>query len=126
MILLPASIEGRRHSESGGLLMIKRSLVFALTVATALTASSLASAHDVRIIDVAYRHHHYQGNYGISREDAVDIARANGLAYVDSVRIVGRNYKVAGKNRNYNFRLFTIDRYDGTVIDIGHVRGQNY
>jgi hypothetical protein len=60
---------------------------------------------------------HYD-TWGISTSDAIAIAKANGVRYVEDVERRRHTYVVSGQTRRHNDITVTIDRDDGDVIDI--------
>jgi hypothetical protein len=67
--------------------------------------------------DYNYDNQHYD-NWGIDANDAVRIAKHNGVRYVDEVVKHRHTYEVSGQTRHHNDITVTIDRGSGDVIDI--------
>jgi hypothetical protein len=60
---------------------------------------------------------HYD-NWGISRDQAIRIAKDNGVRYVEDVDRTRRYYIVSGETRRHHDISVTIDRSDGDVVEI--------
>jgi hypothetical protein len=64
-----------------------------------------------------YDNHHYD-NWGISADQAVRIARDNGVRHVDDVQRHRNTYEVSGQTRHHRYITVTIDRGNGRVLDV--------
>ncbi len=108
--------------------MNKRPILFAAAFASILGCATSASAFSVNIgVGVPFvpppgyyydpDNHHYD-NWGISAQDAVDIAHHNGVRRVDDVSRRSNTYEVGGWDRHNHYLTVVVDRRNGDVIDI--------
>lgn len=100
-------------------------VALAIASATLVTAGAAHAGIGIGVgpggiyIDPGYDHdgRHYD-NWGISRDQAIRIARDNGVRYVEDVDRTRRYFIVSGQTRRHNDIKVTIDRRDGDVVDI--------
>ncbi len=66
-----------------------------------------------------YDDRHYD-NWGINANDAVDIARQNGMRDVQDVQRHSHTYEVTGYGRHHRFMTVVVSRSDGRVISVDY------
>ncbi len=109
--------------------MNMKPLFLALAVASATVATTVGANAGVTLhfgpggvtvgpqYNYDYDNRHYD-NWGISRDEAINIAQDNGMRYVQNVRRRSHSYVVYGQTRHHSSITVTVDRNSGRVIGI--------